>query len=1023
MEQHTQISRQPRAVGDLDAQMTELRMRNQGEMSTGMHSSVAMGGMWSQGAMPVEASGGSVLFSSSAAYGAGALPHPYSSAAYGTGTFPHTYRSVAAGGSFPGGHGGMQESYGPSTTPRLESFPSATSIGSGGDDEVEHQACPWVKLRKCSFDGSTVKPLTANDLHRDISPDELVDLNGVPAQVVIDYLQAELHDEAAFLSLPSALLLVFVASYCFLMHDKAHVIRACEDAIAFDITSNANFAFSDPGNMGHKAIEEVNSAADFFSWFKRGLMPLVIGKGKAFSEGFESNMAVKAADIAASWPSELVSRLTQAIAPELPENIPTLRDTTDKRTFLYFNRLIGGVRLVQSRATSSQCGTKSLEALAAGGKGQCSFDSEGSSLELNHQPTIYDVNTAKGGLDEFNGDPVWFGHDHTEHEMVTKLLELENSDWFDWNTVRLDAQLLTYNAHFDVLSLTSVSFHQSRSGHIWKNVVHDSLFMNLLWSDPALMAMDCIFVLFVSYLFLVEVSEICKHCDLRSYFKFWNVVDWVSILFSFFLFALFTLELVAVQQRVVPALAALDARSIVVDQDAYLGQVDALIQDVRELVKQAVTKRYLAAFYPIILMLRLFKAFDAQPRLAVVTRTISSGFVDFAHFLLVFLAVFLSYAVMGHVLFGCENDEFSSLDRAVDTCFQVLMGNFDMAVFQMMGRFYAFLWFASYMTLVLLIMLNMLLALVMDTYAVVKSQTDGADTLFEQGNEVYFRWWNRTRGQRQSLTTILDALESLVAAPKPGADQNFTKENAGASDQAIMTKERLCLMVPKLEIKQAYRILISSVARWKLVQSKLGPPGVTEGEMGCMVQQTTLEIEKLNHLLDELPEVPEGYGTCIVQPPEFSRSPREDSNSPWDVRETSQLAQEYEVETLLRAAHLRAIKHQAHVRGLHFGNAQPYWKDMHRNTSYLEFLRRSELRGPLCEDPLHCEVLLPLLELSIERWSSLKDKNGGRFGMDSPRGQDPYSPSHASTHAYSVPWNSPRAPQYVSREQNRTKLV
>merc|ERR1719261_2060923 len=96
--------------------------------------------------------------------------------------------------------------------------------------------------------------------------------------------------------------------------------------------------------------------------------------------------------------------------------------------------------------------------------------------------------------------------------------------------------------------------------------------------------------------------------------------------------------------------------------------------------------RYMCVIYPIVIMLRLFKAFAAQPRLALVTRTLSTASVDVAHFGIVFFAIFFSYAVMANALFGREMDSFSTIGRSTNTCFRVLMGDFDVSEMQQVGR-------------------------------------------------------------------------------------------------------------------------------------------------------------------------------------------------------------------------------------------------------------------------------------------------------------------------------------------------
>ena len=135
-------------------------------------------------------------------------------------------------------------------------------------------------------------------------------------------------------------------------------------------------------------------------------------------------------------------------------------------------------------------------------------------------------------------------------------------------------------------------------------------------------------------------------------------------------------------------------------------------------------------------MLRLFKAFDAQPRLALVTRILESAAVDIAHFGIVFFTIFGTYAVMGTAVFGRDITEFSTLLRAFDYCFAIMMGEFDMNDLRRTGRIISGLSFWSYQMLMIVVMMNMLLALVMDTYSETKGRNTTSDTLFFQAYDM-----------------------------------------------------------------------------------------------------------------------------------------------------------------------------------------------------------------------------------------------------------------------------------------------
>ena len=77
--------------------------------------------------------------------------------------------------------------------------------------------------------------------------------------------------------------------------------------------------------------------------------------------------------------------------------------------------------------------------------------------------------------------------------------------------------------------------------------------------------------------------------------------------------------------------------------------------------------RLVLATYPMIIIFRLFKAFSAQARLAIVTETLYVTGVDLLHFALVFASIFVTLGISGLVLFGRTMQQFTTFPRALTT--------------------------------------------------------------------------------------------------------------------------------------------------------------------------------------------------------------------------------------------------------------------------------------------------------------------------------------------------------------------
>jgi len=205
------------------------------------------------------------------------------------------------------------------------------------------------------------------------------------------------------------------------------------------------------------------------------------------------------------------------------------------------------------------------------------------------------------------------------------------------------------------------------------------------------------------------------------------------------------------------------------------------------------------------MILRLFKSFAAQPRLAIVTATLHRASTDLLHFGIVFLSVYACMMVNSVLFFGQDLDEFSTVPRAMHTCFLALHGDWDWTKLKEVGYFRAAIWFWMFMLINVLILTNMLLAIIMDAYANEKARAGSAISLWQQTFEMRRRRIESKKKERVNLTEIYDA---------------FLQEAHGDERKMLASKKMLKLdalvnQVPGIKEKQAKRLLIKAMNHYK----------------------------------------------------------------------------------------------------------------------------------------------------------------------------------------------------------------
>lgn len=592
-------------------------------------------------------------------------------------------------------------------------------IGSGL--RLQKEALPWVRKEESLH----AKP------HQFINSEEVAREHGVPQKYLVKYLKREIAESDACKSLPFTLLLVISYAAMAIAHDNAVVIRAVEDALEHDIQQNANWAYS--GYMGHKGIEEVYSHEDFWKWFTEGLLPLLYIQESVFHEAYlEADPRYTAA--------------RKSVAP------------ADRGFWLHYNRIVGGMRLVQERSGEEPCSPsknppeilKSLYKIDCVGGTDYNLDPEVGLPNERAQKTI----------DPVRETWLYIFDDYSRVQEQAKQLELDR--WLDRKTKKIEIAIPVYNAEFGVHTLVRVNFYFSRGGHIWKHIIPQSQFADWYngWYNGLF---DAVWCLCLAYVLATEALELRATARQKGalaiftdYFSFYNLIDWSSVWGGLAIICTFW-AMLDLRREMNTYLEEIGLMDMETQREEYVEKLSLYIESLEANVNYVRILRIMLCFYPLIIVVRLFKAFSAQPRLAVVTRTMSRALPDLFHFIIVFGSVFMTFTVCGMVLFGREVSSMTTVARAFMTCFRIAMGDMDWEELSEVGQLWAVIWLWSFIIVVVLLMLNMVIAIIMHNYAEVKEETCSAETLLDEAYQLWTRWNGIRRGTLVPLALVLRA--------------------------------------------------------------------------------------------------------------------------------------------------------------------------------------------------------------------------------------------------------------------------
>jgi len=344
-----------------------------------------------------------------------------------------------------------------------------------------------------------------------------------------------------------------------------------------------------------------------------------------------------------------------------------------------------------------------------------------------------------------------FYHEHQE-VIQQQIMNLSLAGWVDQNTTSVDIGILFYNAHLRAFTQHDLEFQFSPNGVV-KILFGAETFLadpyrSILWIIP-----DVIFGLILLRMFYSEMLELVPACmtgldGFLQYMQFWNIIDWFAIIVGVAVATLWVLVMVTVTSDLQEKISDLNVQDIdrqifangtyltpaqfeeVMPKESFTDKIHALHILVEDVAKKHWWVRWLSFGYNFVLMMKFFKAFQANPRLNIVIKTIQTSCTDIIHFCIVFAFIFIVFSSSAHVYWGSKIKAFSSQLRSLMMCWRILMGEFDVDAMELVDLYLAYLWMFIFQFLVLLILLNMLLAIIMDTYAAVNQP--GAETIWAQ---------------------------------------------------------------------------------------------------------------------------------------------------------------------------------------------------------------------------------------------------------------------------------------------------
>merc|ERR1711871_1258528 len=115
---------------------------------------------------------------------------------------------------------------------------------------------------------------------------------------------------------------------------------------------------------------------------------------------------------------------------------------------------------------------------------------------------------------------------------------------------------------------------------------------------------------------------------------------------------------------------------------------------------------------------------------------------DLYHLLWFFAMVFLNFQLGGHVLFGSQLEEWSSMAHAATASVRMLLGYYSFDPMYEIAPFAATVWFWSFLVTMVFVLMNSIFALVADYLHVIRTSIGDTDPIWTDAyNAAVDLWW------------------------------------------------------------------------------------------------------------------------------------------------------------------------------------------------------------------------------------------------------------------------------------------
>eukprot|EP00899_Mesostigma_viride_P021248 jgi/Mesvir1/29124/Mv18427-RA.1 len=336
--------------------------------------------------------------------------------------------------------------------------------------------------------------------------------------------------------------------------------------------------------------------------------------------------------------------------------------------------------------------------------------------------------------------PVFIDMGATQKQALFTLDYVKKAFYLDTATEEVEVEVVTYNGVLKFFGVMVVRFRRQAGGMVAITSTIQCFSLNL-YNTPAERMRGVGELLLVLMMIAGTMSELKQFAKSVAKLEFdsyitsvANIIDLVSISLFYVCIVLWVRFLIKYHGPFDIWLSYQPYRTVYESDDERLAKFLEYSEDgsemrllldtfetVKDISRSVEVYSFLAAFNLLLMMMRLLKLTDFQPRLGIVTHTLTRALNDIMHYLLVAGIMFVCFAIMAHLSFGTTLVEFSTIIDSFNTCFLMVIGevgiNEKLMALQGLQLVIAWIFFWIFIIVMSFILINFFIAFIVDAFA------------------------------------------------------------------------------------------------------------------------------------------------------------------------------------------------------------------------------------------------------------------------------------------------------------------